>query len=130
MFTDKKGPIEEFTWGTFIINGQTHKKNGGEKSGQGKDIRLIGDEVSKWKERKGHTLSHDMITGIYEHDIDTLIIGAGVNHAIDCPGEVIRKIKENGIPEVKVAKTPEACKLYNELYHKGKKVALLAHGTC
>jgi len=27
-------------------------------------------------------------------------------------------------------KTPEACRKYNEFYHAGEKVILLAHGTC
>jgi len=76
MYSDLKGPIESFSWGKFVILGKEHSKSHDGKVGAGKDIRLIGQEVSKWKERQGHELFSD------------------------------------------------------ELYHKGEKIALLAHGTC
>jgi hypothetical protein len=129
MFDDKKGPIEHFSWGKFIIYGKEHSKSD-KKIGVGKDIRLIGKEVSKWKEREGHRLTSDMITGVYDQDIDILIIGIGVEGLIECTEEVKRSIKKNGIKELILEKTPTACKTYNELFHKGKRVALLAHGTC
>jgi len=43
---------------------------------------------------------------------------------------VIETAHEHGIKEVIVEATPDACKRYNKLYGKGKRVALLAHGTC
>jgi len=39
-------------------------------------------------------------------------------------------IRENGVGKLIVKKTQDACKIYNELYDQGEKVALLAHGTC
>ena len=39
------------------------------KIGVGKDIRLIGSEASKWKERKGHLLTSEMITGVFGKNI-------------------------------------------------------------
>jgi hypothetical protein len=86
--------------------------------------------VTEWKERKGHELRPSMITGVYGRGIEVLIIGSGVEGLLECPGEVKRTVKENGIPELIVARTPEACRLYNGLFHQGKCVALLAHGTC
>ena len=131
MFDDPRGPIEYFSWAKFIICGQEHSEVvDGEEVGVGKDIRLIGREVSEWRERKGHELKPSMITGVYGRGIEVLIIGIGVDGLIECPGKVKRAIQENGIPEVIVARTPEACRLYNELFHQGKRVALLAHGTC
>jgi hypothetical protein len=47
-----------------------------------------------------------------------------------CPKEVKKEIKARGIGKLILACTPEACALYNELFHQGKSVALLAHGTC
>ena len=52
-----------------------------------------------------------------------LIKGAG--------GALVReKIVAKGIPDVRVLPTPDACREYNRLFHEGRKVALLAHGTC
>ncbi len=130
MFHDKQGPIESFSWGMFVINGEKHGKTDDKKKGVGKDIRLVGKRISKWKERKGHELSFDMITGVFGHNIETLIIGIGVESRIECPEDVIHAIKEHGIPTVILKATPEACKLYNEYFRSGTNVALLAHGTC
>lgn len=126
MFEDRGGPIERFDWGVFTVNGRRH--GGGE--GVGRDIRLIGDEISEWKERKGHVLTPDMIAGVFEHQPETLIIGCGVYGALECPDDVLADIRAHGIDDVRVLRTPDACKEYNALYHSGRRVALLAHGTC
>jgi hypothetical protein len=130
MFDDPLGPIEHFSWGEFIILGKKHSSSPVEKTGAGKDIRMVGDQVSRWKERKGHELSIDMVTGVLDKDLDALVLGIGVNGAIQCSKEVIKAIKKSGVEKVFVLQTPDACKKYNELYRQGKRVALLAHGTC
>jgi hypothetical protein len=130
MFDDAQGPIEHFSWGRYVICGEEHGKIQGAKVGRGKDIRLIGKKVSKWKERKGHLLSLSMITGVFDQGVEILIIGTGVNGFVECTGEVENSIRKRGIKEVVLKKTPEACRLYNSLYRNKEKVALLAHGTC
>ena len=130
MFDDPQGPVEHFSWGKFVICGAEH--SGGDKGriGAGKDIRLIGRDATEWHERKGHQLTSSMITGVYDQRIEVLIIGAGVNGALECPDEVKHGIEAKGIGRVIVARTPDACVLYNSLYRQGTRVALLAHGTC
>lgn len=130
IFEDPNGPVEAFSWGKFIIKGKEHSKTESGKKGKGKDIRLMGKDVSKWKERSGHVLDEDMITGVFDKDIETLVIGTGVNGMVECPENVIKFIKKRGIKNVLLLITPEACKTYNRLYHEKIKVALLAHGTC
>jgi hypothetical protein len=130
MFHDSRGPIEHFSWGRFVICGEEHGKVHGSRVGKGKDIRLIGKKVSRWKEREGHSLTPHMITGIFDSHVDILIIGAGVEGLVECSDKVIQSVRERGIERVIVKNTPEACKLYNDLFHDGKSVALLAHGTC
>ena len=130
MFTDKQGPINHFVWGKFTISGNEHGKTELGKVGKGKDIRLIGTKVSKWKEREGHKLETNMITGVFGLKIEVLIIGTGVDGMIECPKKVRNYIKDNGIDTLIIEETPAACRIYNRLYHEGKKVALLAHGTC
>ncbi len=130
MFDDPEGPIEHYSWGKFVVCGKEHSKTGAGKTGEGKDIRMIGTEVSKWKERKGHNLDKTMITGIFEHKIDVLIIGTGADGMLECPDKVREFILKKGIKKLIIEKTPAACRIYNECFKKGKKVALLAHGTC
>ncbi len=127
MFEDSQGPIERFEWGRFTINGIVH---GNGDQGVGKDIRLIGTTVTEWAERKGHLLKYKMVTGVYDRGVQTLIIGNGVNGALEVPAEVLEKIWRHGIADVRVAATPEACALYNQLFREGRKVGMLAHGTC
>lgn len=126
MFDDQRGPIEHFSWGTFVVDGEEHSTN----HGVGKDIRLVGEDVTAWQERKGHKLKRSMITGVYDPDLDVLVIGLGVHSAIECPDKVKKAIREHGISELILQPTPQACATYNELFHRGRKVALLAHGTC
>jgi hypothetical protein len=126
MFDDPRGPIEHFSWGAFVIDGEEHST----ESGVGKDIRLIGEEVSAWRERKGHKLKRSMITGVYDREVDVLVIGMGVHGAVKCPDKVRKAVREHGISKLILQPTPEACATYNELFREGKRVALLAHGTC
>jgi hypothetical protein len=125
----KKGPIERFTWGKFVVRGEEHSENG-RVVGAGKDIRIVGDKVTPWEEREGHKLTRKMITGIYDEGVDVLVIGVGAEKRLECPKRVRKDIRKHGIKRVVLAATPKACKKYNELVNSGKRVALLAHGTC
>lgn len=129
LFKDLAGPVEELRWGEFVVNGQTHSGVAEDRVGKGKDIRVVGKKVTRWKEREGHRLEKSMITGIYDEHIDVLVIGNGIDGAIWVPDEVRQDVARRGI-ELIVKRTVEACRTYNELYRQGKRVALLAHGTC
>jgi len=130
MFDDPKGPIEHYSWGKFIISGEEHSENDDSSKGKGKDIRMIGEKVKRWKERKGHVLDTSMVESVLGKNIRILVIGNGAYGALTVPDKVIRYLHENGIEKVIIEKTPEASRKYNEIYRAGKKVALLAHGTC
>lgn len=130
LFHDAEGPIEQFTSGTFVIRGDEHSRTAKGRVGAGKDIRLIGKKVTRWKERKGHRLKKSMITGVYDKDIDVLIIGTGVEDSVEVPDKVRGAVEKHGIPELVIEPTPQACRTYNKLYRKGIRVALLVHGTC
>lgn len=129
MGIEVKGPIDEVTWGKFVIQGKEHSFDK-EKVGAGKDIRLIGTEVTEWKERSGHILRPEMITGVFGLGIDTLILGIGFDGEVEVRKDTLEEIRDYGIREIIVEKTPEACRKYNNLFTKGIKVAMLAHGTC
>jgi hypothetical protein len=127
MFKDPDGPIESFEWGCFQIDGEIHSADG---QGVGKDICVIDGVVTPWKARKGHRLEPDMISCVLESGIDVLVIGNGVNGRISVPKRTLRTIRDAGIANTIVEKTPDACATYNRLVHQGEQVALLAHGTC
>ncbi len=126
-FRDPDGPVEEFSRGRFVIGGQAHSDQG---EGVGKDIRLVGSVVSEWKERKGHTLSPAMITGVFDCDVQVLVIGTGIDGMVKVPDETRQYIHDHGISRLILLRTPAACRKYNELYREGRSAALLAHGTC
>lgn len=130
MFDDPKGPIEHYSWGKFIILGEEHSEDGSSRKGKGKDIKLVGKKVKKWKERKGHNLNQSMVKTVLDEKISVLVIGNGAEGAITVSEDVISFLHENGIKKVIIKKTPEACREYNKRYHDGERVALLAHGTC
>lgn len=130
MFTDPEGPIEAFSFGKFVILGEEHAGSGDERVGKGKDIRMIGKKVERWKEREGHVLDRSMVDGVLDRNVRVVVIGNGESGMLAVPEEVVRFLRKNGIDRVIVLRTPEACREYNRLYREGEKVALLAHGTC
>jgi len=127
MFDDPLGPINHFSWGRFIIDGTTHSEDG---LGYGKDICIVGGIVSEWTERHGHNLKKKMVARIFNLPVDILVIGIGVHSALNVPEETVQELHAHGIADVELHPTHLACARFNELYHQGRRVALLAHGTC
>ena len=126
----EQGPIEEVSWGRFVINGQEHfKQEDGSIVGAGKDIFLLGTRLQPWHERKGHLLTIQMVRRAAEAPVQTVIIGNGFYGALEVPEEVMQFLEKSG-KRVYIEKTPQACALFNKLHSQGEKVALLAHGTC
>ena len=130
MFDDKNGPIEHFSWGRFIVSGKEHSGQGDLRIGKGKDLIIVENKVKRWKSRKGHLLDKSMVEEVLNYKVDIVVIGNGVEGALEVPNKVIDYLLKTGISKVIVEKIPKACKLYNSLLHDGKKVALLVHGTC
>lgn len=130
LFQDTQGPIESFSWGTYVVSGETHSGSNDERVGKGKDIRIVGEKVTRWKERKGHELKKSMIAGVYDEGVEALVIGVGVESGVEVPEKVKGDIAAHGIKTLIIEPTPEACRTYNRLYREGIRVALLAHGTC
>lgn len=127
MFTDSAGPITRFEWGRFQIDGCMHSMDG---EGVGKDIFMLGRDVYAWQARKGHRLDPKMLPGELAGEIEVLVIGNGVNGALKVPKKTRKAIKSAGVAQLIIEPTPKACAIYNGLVRRGKKAALLAHGTC
>lgn len=127
MFEDERGPITRFEWGRFEMGGEVHSEDG---EGVGKDIFVIGNCVLPWSARKGHRLTPEMVDCALHKEIDVLVIGNGVNGAIKVSKKTRMAVIAAGITELIVEPTPEACATYNRLVGEGRRVGLLAHGTC
>jgi len=125
MFAEPKGPITHFEWATFTIDGKIHSS----EKGVGKDIFLSPEGVSAWHERKGHKLKAGMVRRALALKPEVLIIGNGVEGALEIGKKARKEIEDAGVKLI-VLRTPEACREYNRLYRHGKRVILLAHGTC
>jgi len=130
LFKPAKGPVEEFWWARFLISGEEHGWINSSIKGAGKDIRIIGTDVTEWKERSSHILTIEMITSVFDIGIETLIIGNGIYGTVNCSSKVKNYIQKRGIKKVLVLNIPQACKIYNELFHNKVKVAMLTHGIC
>lgn len=126
MFDDPEGPITHFEWASFTINGQVHNT----EQGVGKDIMLSPAGLTPWKEREGHLLKPKMLKRAVDLHPDVLIVGNGVQGALDVSKKARKYVKEAGIPDLLILKTPDACREYNRQSRQGKRVILLAHGTC
>ena len=125
MFADPKGPITHFEWATFTINGKIHSP----EEGVGKDIFLSPEGVSAWHERKGHKLKAGMVRRALALKPEVLIIGNGVEGALEIGKKARQEVEDAGVKLV-VLPTPDACREYNRLFRQGKRAILLAHGTC
>ncbi|TYB32179.1 MAG: hypothetical protein FXF47_00125 [Candidatus Mcinerneyibacterium aminivorans] len=126
----KEFPIEKFDWGKFVVDGVEHSKNYGLRKGQGKDLKIVGRNVESWKERRGHIVTKDMVNSVLKEKIDVLVIGTGFDGTLKVPKSVKNYLVENGVSEVIIKKTPDACNCYNKLYRQQRNVGLLVHGTC
>ena len=82
-------------------------------------IRIVGGNVTAWRERRGHRLSPDMITGVFGVGVETLIIGTGADGLIEYSEEVAASIRLRGISCIIGAPTPESCRIYNEMHRSG-----------
>ena len=125
MFKDPQGPITQFDWGKFTINGEVHSPG----QGVGKDIFLSAEGVSAWHEREKHKLKPEMLMRALKRSPEILLIGTGVEGALEIGKKALEAAKIAGVPLVAM-RTPDACQEYNRLFQLGKKVILLAHGTC
>ncbi|MCE5259791.1 MAG: Mth938-like domain-containing protein [Chloroflexi bacterium] len=131
MYSDSKGPIEAFVFGTFTINGIRHSEDeAGNVTGAGKDICLTPEGITPWNERKGHLLKREMLRPALTYLPDLLIIGCGAQGRLQCPNELVRYLKKSGIECILAVPTAEACAEYNRACKQGTRVMLLAHGTC
>ena len=111
--------IESYEFGRIRIDGKTYIN----------DLIIFPDHVEDdWWRKRGHELHKEDIGTIMEEAPEVLIVGTGASGYLNVSSEIKKFIESKGI-KVKIAKSREACKLFNELSEKRRVVAAF-HLTC
>lgn len=111
--------IDSYGFGKIVIDGKTYTK----------DVIILTDRVKdNWWRKEGHRLDKEDIEEVIREKPEVLVVGTGYYDRMAVPKETREYIESCGI-EIKVAKTGEARKFFNELSGKKKVVAAL-HLTC
>ncbi len=111
--------IEIYDFGKIVIDGKTYTK----------DVIIFPDRIKDdWWRKEGHRLSKDDIEEVIREKPEVLVVGTGYYDRMIVPKETREYIESHDI-KLKVAKTGEARKFFNELSGKKKVVAAL-HLTC
>ena len=112
--------IEDYAFGRVAIGGTTYTS----------DVIIYPDHVdASWWRLEGHRLQPEDLADVFAAAPDVLVVGQGKPGLMRVPEATRQAVAERGIDLV-VAKTPEACRRYNELVSKGKKVVAAFHLTC
>jgi hypothetical protein len=112
--------IEAYKFGYIRIDGVEYDR----------DVIVFPDRVSpEWWREEGHSLSLSDLTEVLEYDPDVLVVGTGAHGAMKVPPAVAEELKSRAI-EVRVAKTAEAVKTFNELIAAGRRAVAALHLTC
>lgn len=116
------GVISEYEFGRIVVDGTTYRS----------DVLILPDGVHPdWWRNEGHELA---VADLWELERAgekpaVLVVGSGANGRMAVLPETRRWLAEQGI-ELRVARTDEACRLYNALREQGVNVAAALHLTC
>ncbi len=109
--------IEDYSFGSMIIDGKNYTD----------DVILLDEKViSTWWRKIGHRVVIEDLNEVIDHDPDVLIIGTGSSGRMKVPAELSKRLDM----VVESYPTGEACKRYNELFKKDRKIAGAFHITC
>jgi len=111
--------IESYSFGSIVIDGNTYTS----------DLIIYLDRIwDKWWRKEGHAIHEEDLSTVMEAPPEFLIIGTGDSGRLKVSEEIKKYIESKGI-KLKIAKTKDACKLYNDLSKKSRVIAAL-HLTC
>jgi len=111
--------IESYSFGKIVIDGNTYTS----------DLVIFLDRIwDKWWRKEGHAIHEEDISTIIEEAPEILIIGTGDSGKLKVAEAIKTYIESQGI-ELRIAKTKDACELYNQLSKESHVIAAL-HLTC
>ncbi|HHD92100.1 MAG TPA: hypothetical protein ENL06_00555 [Candidatus Portnoybacteria bacterium] len=112
--------INNYQFGLIIINNKKYLND--------VEIRWSG-EILPWIREKSHIFNISDIQGAIKENPEMIVFGTGAYGVANITSETLKLIEEQGI-KVKVEKTSQAVKLFNNYLKKGIKVVGLFHLTC
>lgn len=111
--------IDSYSFGKMVIDGKTYTT----------DVIIYPDRVdASWWRKEGHYLQKTDLAGIVGNGPEVLVIGTGNMGVMHVPEDTISFLQSKGI-EVRVEKSGNAVKVFNELSGKRKVVGAF-HLTC
>lgn len=111
--------IDHYSFGRIIVGGTTYNS----------DVIIFPDRVnSSWWRKEGHVLHVEDLADVVKEQPEVLIVGTGNAGVMNVPEKTLKYLQSQGI-QVKVHRTEEAVRLFNELQGKKKAIAAL-HLTC
>lgn len=111
--------IEEYKFGSFRIDGKLYLD----------DIKIINNKVKYWQTRERHELKIEEIKDLLESRPDIIIIGTGASGGLQVSEDIKAVLTTKRITYF-IEPTEKACKTFNELSAKGKRIAAIFHATC
>lgn len=112
--------IEDYQFGYIKVSGKTYTR----------DLIVFPDKIiTNWWRKEGHNLCMEDLADVLKFKPDILIVGTGYYGVMKVHRDVIEKLEKIGI-EVKILKTSDAVRAYNELARQNKRVAAALHLTC
>ena len=79
-----------------------------------------------WFRPKSHLVTISEVRSLIDGDVEVLVISTGWD-GIMTVEDAVSDLKN---VDVRILKTPDAFRIFNELKSAGRKVVLLAHSTC
>jgi len=111
--------IERFRFGEVTIGGDRYTD----------DVIVFEDRVQpRWWRKAGHLLQLEDLDGVWEQELEALIVGTGTQECMKIAPEVVAYTRQQGV-ELLSFDTRTACQTFNHLLGKRKIVAVL-HLTC
>jgi len=111
--------IEDVAFGRIVVNGRTYTR----------DVVIYPDRVDDtWWRREGHRLHAEDLAAALAAAPEVLVVGTGMHGLLRIPDAVRRHLTERGV-DLRAARTPEACAVYNEIAPHKRTIAAL-HLTC
>jgi hypothetical protein len=111
--------IEHYSFGRITIQGKTYTF----------DVIIFPETVApSWLRKEGHFLHMDDLKSVVHARPEVIVIGTGYYGRMQITNDVLVNLGTHGM-DVRIAKTPEAVDLFNEISSRKKTVACL-HLTC
>ncbi len=111
--------ITQYSFGKIVINGRAYTS----------DVIIYPGRVDdKWWRREGHQLQAEDLAAVVEAGPEAVVVGTGDMGLMKVPAQTKAYLESKGI-EVRIARTGQAVRLFNELQEKKRTVACL-HLTC